>query len=61
MPRPTASATDPFGSTGSAVGEMTYDELFARIAQIRSILGPARVAVFVDAVHELSRPYHAIP
>ena len=43
MPRAGASG-ELFGSTREAVGQMSYDELFAVMARMREIAGPVRVA-----------------
>ena len=43
MPRPGASG-ELFGSTREAVGQMSYEELFAVMARMREIGGPVRVA-----------------
>jgi uncharacterized protein (DUF3084 family) len=46
MPRITSTGSDPFGSSGSTVGEMSYDQLFEKIGELRRIGGPAKVVVF---------------
>jgi uncharacterized protein (DUF3084 family) len=46
MPRIASTGSDPFGSSGSTVGEMTYDQLFDKIGELRRIGGPAKVVVF---------------
>ena len=46
MPRANSTAADPFGSSASAVGEMSYEELFDKIEEIRAVNGPAVVTVF---------------
>ncbi len=43
MPRPVTRGSEVLGSARQAVGEMTYEELFAAVAHIRSINGPAQV------------------
>lgn len=46
MPRIASTGSDPFGSSGSTVGKMTYDQLFEKIGELRRIGGPAKVVVF---------------
>lgn len=43
MPRPSPSGSEVFGSPRGAVGQMSYDEIFAVVERLRQIGGPARV------------------
>lgn len=43
MPRPSPSGLEVFGSPRGAVGQMSYDEIFAVVERLRQIGGPARV------------------
>lgn len=43
MPRLSGGSPNLFGSTGEKVGEMTYDDLFRIIGQLRRVNAPARV------------------
>jgi len=49
MPRPVTQGSEVFGSTREAVGEMTYEELFAVIERVRAINGPAQVTAVAAA------------
>jgi uncharacterized protein (DUF3084 family) len=46
MPRISATGSDPFNSSASSVGEMTYNQLFDKIGELRRIGGPAKVVAF---------------
>jgi len=43
MPRPVTRGSEVFGSAREAVGEMSYQELFAAVERVRHINGPAQV------------------
>jgi hypothetical protein len=49
MPRPDPSGTAALQGPRSAVGQMTYHELFAVVEQLRLNPGPARVTAVAAA------------